>query len=99
VTSVNESRGRSGGRVVAAVILAIIGVLLIIAGILYVAEPASSLPSMLGHIAGSNGHHPLRAVASFVVGVILFIAAWFALRYTPKNRQAESRENSPAGQR
>jgi amino acid permease len=100
VTSANESGGRSTGRLIAAVILAIIGILFIIAGILYVAEPAKSLPSMLGQIAGSNGHHPLRAVASFVVGVILFVAAWFALRYTPKNHQAaESREGSPAGHR
>ena len=101
MTSVNESGGRSGGRVIAAVILAIIAILFIIVAIVYVAEPAKSLPSMIpGHVAGSSGHHPLRAVGSLVVGIILFVAAWFALRYTPKSgATADSRENSPAGQR
>lgn len=101
MTSVNESGGRSSGRVIAAVILAIIAVLFIIVAIVYVAEPAKSLPSMIpGHVAGSSGHHPLRAVGSLVVGVILFVAAWFALRYTPKSgAAADSRESTPAGQR
>ena len=100
MSSVNESGGRSGGRVIAAVILAIIAILFIIVAIVYVAEPAKSLPSMMGHIAGSNGHHPLRAVGSFVIGVILFVAAWFALSYRPKRgASADSRESSPAGQR
>jgi hypothetical protein len=100
VSSVNESGGRPAGRTVTAVILAIIGILFIIAGIIYVAEPAQSLPSIIpGHLAGSTGHHPLRAAGTLVLGVIFFIGAWFALSYKPKTgTPAESKENSPAGQ-
>ena len=100
MSSVSTSGGRSAGRVVTAVILAIIAILFIIVGIIYLAEPAKSLPSIIpGHIAGSTGHHPLRAVGSLILGVIFFVGAWFALRYQPKtSAPAESRENSPAGQ-
>jgi amino acid permease len=100
VSSVSASGGRSTGRTVTAVILAIIGILFIIVGIIYVAEPAKSLPSIIpGHLAGSTGHHPLRATGTLVLGVVFFVGAWFALRYQPKSSTpAESRENSPAGQ-
>jgi hypothetical protein len=83
------------------VILAIIGILFVIVGIIYLAEPAKSLPGMIpGHLAGSTGHHPLRAAGSIVVGVIFFVGAWFARSYKPKTgAAADSRENSPAGQR
>ena len=99
MSSVSASGGRSTGRTVTAVILAIIGILFIIAGIMYLAEPAKSLPSFMGQISGSNGHHPLRAAGTFILGVIFFVGAWFALRYQPKSSTpAEPRENSPAGQ-
>jgi amino acid permease len=100
VSSVNESGGRPAGRVVTAVILAIIAILFIIVGIIYLAEPAKSLPSMIpGHLAGSTGHHPLRAAGTLVLGVIFFVGAWFALSYKAKTgAPAEPRENSPAGQ-
>jgi len=100
VSSVNESGGRSGGRVIAAVILAIIAILFVIAGILYVAEPAKSLPSFVpGHIAGSAGHHPLRAAGSFIIGIVFAVGAWFALAYKPKPQAAapNNKESSPAG--
>jgi amino acid permease len=97
---VSASGGRSAGRTVTAVILAIIAILFIIVGLIYLAEPAKSLPSFIpGHIAGSSGHHPLRAVGTLIIGVIILVGAWFALRYQPKtSAPAESKENSPAGQ-
>ena len=53
--------------------------------IIYLAEPAKSLPSFIpGHIAGSTGHHPLKATGSLVVGIIFAVGAWFALAYKPK---------------
>ena len=68
----------SPGRRALAVILAIIGVLAIIAGILYVAGAANSLHFMVGSV--HKGHHLVRAAVSFAVGVALLAGAWFAAR-------------------
>ncbi|MGH3162120.1 MAG: hypothetical protein ACRDOC_09565 [Streptosporangiaceae bacterium] len=81
-------------------ILGIIALIFIVVAIIYVAEPAKSLPSFVpGHIDGSTGHHPLRAVGSLVIGIVFAVGAWFALAYKPRP-QAEApnnKESSPAG--
>jgi amino acid permease len=100
VSSSSGSVERSSGRTILAVILAIIALLFIVVGIIYIAEPASSLPSFIpGHIAGSSGHHPLKAVGSLVVGIVFAVGAWFALAYKPRPLAASpaDQENSPAG--
>jgi hypothetical protein len=82
------------------VILGIIALLFIVVAVIYLAEPAKSLPSFIpGHIAGSSGHHPLKATGSLVVGIIFAIGAWFALAYKPKPQAAaeNNKESSPAG--
>jgi hypothetical protein len=70
--------GGSPGRRALAVILAIVGVLAIIAGILYVAGAANSLHFMVGSV--HKGHHLVRAAVSFVVGAALLAGAWFVPR-------------------
>jgi len=100
VSTSSESVERSSGRTILAVILGIIGLVFIVVAIIYLAEPAKSLPSFVpGHIAGSSGHHPLKAVGSLVVGIIFAVGAWFALAYKPKPQAAAEtdRESSPAG--
>ncbi len=101
MSSTSGSAERSSGRTILAVILGIIALLFIVAGIIYLAEPAKSLPSFLpGHIAGSTGHHPLRATGSLVIGVVFAVGAWFALAYKPKPQataQNNTSESSPAG--
>jgi len=99
VSSTSGSGERSTGRTVLAVLLGIIALLFIVVAIIYLAEPAKSLPSFLGHINGSSGHHPLRAAGSFVIGIIFAVGAWFALAYKPKPQAAapNSQESSPAG--
>jgi amino acid permease len=91
--------GKSTGRTIGAVILAIVAILFIIAGIIYLAEPAKSLPSVLGQVHNSTGHRPLRAAGSLIVGVIFAVGAWFTLAYKPKSQSSSSadRESSPAG--
>jgi len=99
VSSTTGSGQRSTGRTVLAVLLGIIAVLFIVAGILYIAVSAGSLSVLPGHIAGSSGHHPIRATGCFVVGIIFAVGTWFTLAYKPKP-QAEApsdRESSPAG--
>jgi len=80
------------------VLLGIIAVIGIVVAIIYLAEPAKSLPSFIpGHIAGSSGHHPLKATGSFVVGVIFAVGAWFTLVYKPKPQAAATadKESTP----
>ena len=79
-----HSAPTSPGRRALAVILAIIGVLAIIAGILYVAGAANSLHFMVGSV--HKGHHLVRAAVSFVAGVALLAGAWFVARAGPDSR-------------
>jgi amino acid permease len=83
--SPSTGSGSSTGRTVAAVICAIVAIVFIVAGIIYLAEPAKSLPSVLGSIHGSNGHRPLRAAGSLIVGVVFAVGTWFTLKYKSKS--------------
>jgi len=78
------SSGGSPSRRALAVILAIVGVLAIIAGILYVAGAANSLHFLVGSV--HKGHHLVRAAVSFVVGAALLIGAWFIARTGSNSR-------------
>ena len=87
----DSTAGRSTGRTVAAAILGVVGILLIIAAILYFTQPAHSLPSILGTIKynGHNhsrayDHRTLRGIVSLIVGLICLIAAWFAYFWKSK---------------
>jgi preprotein translocase subunit SecY len=100
VSSTSGSSERSTGRTILAVLFAIVAVIGVVAAIIYLAEPAKSLPSFVpGHIAGSTGHHPLKATGSFVVGIIFAVGAWFTLAYKPKPQATapSEQESSPAG--
>ena len=99
MSSTTGSSQRSTGRTVLAVLFAIIALIFIVTAIIYLAIPAKSLPSFIpGHIAGSTGHHPLKATGCFVVGIIFAVGAWFTLAYKPKPQapSASDRESSPA---
>jgi multisubunit Na+/H+ antiporter MnhB subunit len=100
VSSASGSTERSSGRTILAVILAIIALVFIVIAVIYIAEPARSLPSFVpGRVATSTGHHPLRAVGSFVVGIVFAVGAWFALAYKPRPVTAtpNNHESSPVG--
>ncbi len=57
-------------------VLTVLGILGVIAAVIYFAEPAKSLPSILpGHIAGSTVHRTHRGIAALIVGVALLVAA------------------------
>ena len=91
---------RSSGRTILAVILGIIALVFIVVAVIYLIEPAKSVPSFIpGHIAGSSGHHPLKATGSLVVGIVFAVGAWFALAYKPKPQATapNNKESSPAG--
>jgi hypothetical protein len=58
------------------IVLAVIGVLGIIGGILYVSGAANSIHFIDGSVY--HGHHQVRAVVSFVVGIAFLIMAYIA---------------------
>ena len=100
MSSMSGSSSRSSGRTILAVILGIIALVFIVVAVIYLAEPAKSLPSFIpGHIAGSTGHHPLKATGCLVVGIVFAVGAWFALAFKPKPQApaTNDRESSPAG--
>ena len=56
----------------------LLGIVLIVIGIVYFAEPAKSLPSFFpGHAAGSTHHHSKHGIAAVVLGLGCFVLAWF----------------------
>ena len=100
MSSTSGSVERSSGRTILAVVLGIIALIFIVVAVIYLAEPAKSLPSFIpGHIKGSSGHHPLKATGSLVAGIVFAVAAWFTLAYKPKPQAAapNNKESSPAG--
>ena len=100
MSSTSGSSERSSGRTILAVILGVIALIFIVVAVIYLAEPAKSLPSFIpGHIAGSTGHHPLKATGCLVVGIVFAVGAWFALAFKPKPQAPaqNDRESSPAG--
>jgi hypothetical protein len=76
VSSDSNAGGQPSKRPIA-LVLAIIGVLGIILGIVYVAIPAGNLPSIFGHTTPANGHHTVRMAVSFVIGVACLVGAYF----------------------
>ncbi|HEY3612178.1 MAG TPA: hypothetical protein VGK92_00655 [Gaiellales bacterium] len=58
--------------------LGILGVILIVIGVVYFAEPAKSLPGFFpGHAAGSAHHHVKHGIAAVLLGLGAFVLAWF----------------------
>ena len=70
------SSGASSGRGPLVIVLTVIGILAIIAGILYVAGAANSIHFMVGSV--HHGHHQIRAIVSFVIGIACLIGAYIA---------------------
>ena len=76
MSSDNDAGGQPSKRPIA-LVLAIIGALFVILGIVYLAVPAGNLPSIFGHTTPANGHHVVRMAVSFVIGVACLAGAWF----------------------
>jgi uncharacterized membrane protein HdeD (DUF308 family) len=65
------------------------GIVLIVIGIVYFAEPAKSLPGFFpGQQAGSSHHHVKHGIAAVLVGLACFAFAWF--RSGPKRTATAS---------
>ncbi len=57
----------------------ILGILFVLVAIYYWITPAGSLPGFMpGHIAGSMVVHVKHGIAALLLGIALFIYAWFS---------------------
>lgn len=73
----------------------IAGVVLLVIAVLYIAEPASSLPSFFpGHEDGSSHHHVKHGIAALCLAIGAFVIAWFQTGPSVSDR-ADS--GAPAG--
>ncbi len=80
MSSASVSSGASTSKKPLVIILAVIGIVLIIVGILYFIG-GSAIPHFL--IAGSHvkkGHHLARGGVAVVVGIAALIGSWFATK-------------------
>ena len=58
------------------IVLVVLGILAVVVGIIYVAEPIHALPSFFpGHAAHGQIHHHTRGYIAIAVGIILMIIA------------------------
>jgi hypothetical protein len=84
VSTASVSGGASASKKPLVIVLAVIGVVAIIVGVLYMVA-GSSLPSFL--TAGSHvhkGNHLARGGVALVVGIAAFIGAWFSTKSKSK---------------
>jgi hypothetical protein len=80
VSSASVSGGASSGSRTLVIVLAVIGIIAIIVGLLYMVD-GNSLPSFL--TAGSHvkkGNHIARGAVALVIGIALLAGAWFTGR-------------------
>ena len=68
---------------ITAALLALVGIVAIVAAILYFTVAAKSLPSVLGTLHHAKGHRSLRGIVALVVGLVLLGAAGWIGYYKP----------------
>jgi hypothetical protein len=71
-------------RIALAAVLVVLGILALIAGILYLTVDAKSLPSILGKLHGYAGHRSKRGIAAVVVAVVLLAGGLGTLAWRSK---------------
>jgi hypothetical protein len=78
VSSVSVSGSGAGSKRALAAVLGVLGAIAVIVGILYFT--VKGLPSFLtagSHLHGKKTTHDLRGAVAIVVGVALFVGAWW----------------------
>ena len=74
-------------RRVLAIILLIVGVAAVVAGVLYLTQPANSLPTFFpGYAAHVVGKHMKRGYAGVALGAVLVIVAFVVALTGPRRR-------------
>jgi hypothetical protein len=78
-TSTTPAPALTRNRVIFAAIFAVVALIAVVVAFAIGLAPAHTLPTTLA--GGGKGHHPLRVVGIFLVGVVFAVAAYFSLKY------------------
>ena len=74
-------------RRVLAIILLIVGIAAVVAGVLYLTQPAHSLPTFFpGYAAHVDSKHTKRGYAGIALGAVLLIVAFVVALTGPRRR-------------
>jgi hypothetical protein len=65
----------SNQRLIASVIIGLIGLVILVIGVIYLTVEAKSLPSVLGQLHGVTVHRTLRGWVALIIGVVLVLVA------------------------
>jgi drug/metabolite transporter (DMT)-like permease len=74
-------------RVLAISLVIVIGVLAVIAGVIYLTVEAKSLPSFLGQLHNDTAHRSLRGIIALVVGAVLLAGGSAMIAYRPREQR------------
>ena len=75
-------------RVLAIALVIVIGVLAVIAGVIYLTVEAKSLPSFLGQLHNDSAHRSLRGIVALVVGAVLLAGGSAMIAYRPRDSRS-----------
>lgn len=79
-------------RSIIAIVLLVVGVLALVAGIVYLTTPAHSLPSFFpGHLAHVNAKRTTRGMAGVIFGGVLVVAGLAVMFVSGGTRGANAR--------
>jgi hypothetical protein len=65
-------------------LVVLVGILALIAGVIYLTVQAKSLPSILGQLHGYTGHRSKRGIAALIAGAVLVVAGGWIVAYRPR---------------
>jgi hypothetical protein len=74
----------SGTQRALAAVAVLVGVIALIAGVIYLTVQAKSLPSFMGQIHGDPAHRSLRGIVALIVGVLLVAGGVGMFTYRPR---------------
>jgi hypothetical protein len=72
-------------------VLIVLGILALVAGVIYLTVDARSLPSFMGQLHTYVGHRSKRGIGALIVGAVLLGAGGWMLIYKPRPQQGSSR--------
>lgn len=77
------SPGMGARRAIGWLVL-LVGILALIAGVIYLTVQGKSLPSFLGQLHGYTGHRSKRGIAALIAGGVLVVAGGWIIAHRPR---------------
>jgi hypothetical protein len=81
-------------RNLVAAVLVVLGILALVAGVIYLTVDAKSLPSFMGQLHTYAGHRSKRGTAALIVGAVLLLAGGWVFFYKPRSANLSGADES-----